>query len=54
MKIRVTLALLLVLGIGTSVYCVERAPATASLGAACCIGNPNTPGPIPLPTPQHK
>jgi hypothetical protein len=55
MKIRLTLALLFVVGIGTSVYCTEKAPAMTSQPAVtCCGGNPDTPGPIPLPTPLLK
>jgi hypothetical protein len=53
MKIRLALALMLVLGIGTSVYCTEKAPALSyQITVACCSGgSPDTPGPIPLPTP---
>jgi hypothetical protein len=52
MKIRLTLALLFVVGIGTSVYSAERVPAlTSHPEVACCGGYPDIPNPIPLPTP---
>jgi hypothetical protein len=52
MKIRLTLALLFVVGIGTSVYCTERAPTMNSQPvAACCGSYPELPDPSPTPTP---
>jgi hypothetical protein len=52
MKIRLILALLFVIGLGTSVYCTGKARVmTPQLAETCCGGFPNVPEPIPLPTP---
>jgi hypothetical protein len=58
MKIRLILAVMFTLSLGTSIYYTEKAQAAPSqLRESCCSGDPQiviVPMPIPTPTPTTK
>jgi hypothetical protein len=57
MKIRLILALMFAVSLGTSIYYTEKAPALPTqIQKSCCGGDPQiviVPLPIPTPTPTN-